>query len=144
IDFCGVFTSDSSCRGQLVFAEHARTACRIHAFFDRPFGMFGKKLIALTDGNRGGLYRLDILYFHTWQYEQTLLTMKLYFANYMKTVVAQKVVVRKNTSSNGVFNGHHYVICFSLFQHITSFFERLALEGFDVFAKILDGCFFVK
>src|SRR5690606_22281729 len=133
--------SDSSCRGQLVFADHARTACSIHAFFDRPFGMFGKKLIALTDGNRVGLYRLDILYFHTWQYEQILLNIKVYFANYMKTVVALKVVVRNNTSSHGVFNGQHCVSCFSLFQDDTSFFERLALEGFDVFAKILDGCF---
>src|SRR5690606_20868934 len=100
--------------------------------------MFGKKLIALTDGNRVGLYRLDILYFHTRQYEPILLNIKVHFTNYMKTVVAQKIVVRKNTSSNGVFNGHHYVICFSLFQHVTSFCERLALEGFDVFAKILD------
>ena len=87
----------------------------------------------------------NILEFHPGIDQQVLLDLKIDFSNDLEIAFLKQIIVGKNTSGNGIFDGHNSAITFLFIgrdlDHIPECGTR---DHFYIFPEKLLGCHLVK
>ena len=83
------------------------------------------------------VYLPDISQILTGQGHQVVVNIQIMFPNDVQLVFTNQGVIGDNGAGNGVFNGHHPFVCFSIQQGIDQGVERKAFHQLDFPLKIL-------